>query len=59
MVGAVVSTTVTSNEPMSLLPLSSVALQLTVFRPSGNSEPDAGIHSMAGSGSVSSVAVTA
>nr|WP_240394198.1 hypothetical protein [Desertimonas flava] len=42
--GAVVSTTVTVNEPLPVLPAVSVAEQVTVVEPSANVEPDAGEH---------------
>src|SRR4051794_19216345 len=42
--GAVVSTTVTVNEPLLLFPAPSVAVQWTVVVPSGNVDPDPGPH---------------
>jgi hypothetical protein len=41
--GPVVSATVTVNEPAPLLPLASVAVQVTVVAPSGNVDPLAGV----------------
>ncbi len=44
-VGGVVSWTVTANETGALvLPALSVAVQVTVVVPSGNVEPEAGLH---------------
>ena len=54
--GAVVSSTVTVNEPLALLPEASVAVQVTVAVPSGKVEPDAGEQTTAGEGSTVSVA---
>src|SRR5260370_24712880 len=42
--GGVVSRTVTWNEPVAVLPWASLALQFTVVRPSGNEEPELGVH---------------
>ena len=56
-VGGVVSTTVIVNEPLALLPLASVAVQLTVVAPSANVLPEAA-QVTAGCGSTLSVAVT-
>ncbi len=56
--GAVVSCTVTVNDPDELLPAASVAVQVTVVVPSGNVLPDAGEQTTTGDGSLSSVAVT-
>jgi hypothetical protein len=46
IVGGVVSTpvTVTWNDALPVLPCASVAVQVTVVVPSGNVEPDAGVH---------------
>jgi hypothetical protein len=44
MCGGVVSWTVTWNEAVEVLPLVSVAEQLTVVVAIGNVEPDAGVH---------------
>ena len=41
-----------------LLPASSVAVQTTVVVPIGNTEPEGGVHTMVGVGSMLSVAVT-
>jgi hypothetical protein len=43
IVGGVVSTTITWNEAVDVLPLVSVAVQVTVVVPSGNVDPDAGV----------------
>ncbi len=47
----------TENEVCAELPESSVAVQLTVEEPSGNEEPDGGVHAMRQSASTLSVAV--
>src|SRR3989304_3235465 len=57
MVGPVVSTTFTINEPVDVFPAVSVAEQSTVVEPSGNVEPEAGEHDGATSPSTRSVAV--
>ena len=59
-VGAVVSTTVTMKEqPLTeVLPLASVAVQVTVVVPLGNVEPDAGVQVAVAPGQLS-VAVAA
>ena len=54
--GSVVSSTVTVNEPLALLPEASVAVQVTIVVPSGKVEPDAGEQVTAGEGSTASVA---
>jgi hypothetical protein len=41
--GAVVSWTVTVNEPVAVLPAPSVAVQVTVVAPRANSDPEAGV----------------
>ena len=40
--GSVVSRTTTSNEPTDVLPVASLALQVTLVVPSGKVEPEAG-----------------
>jgi hypothetical protein len=42
--GASVSLTVTVNEQLDMLPEASVTEQVTVVVPTGNVEPDAGLH---------------
>ena len=55
--GAMVSCTVTVNDPAPVLPAVSVAEHATVVVPSGKVAPDAGAHVTAGAaGAVSSVA---
>ena len=49
--------TVTSNVADAALPDASVAVQVTVVVPTGNTEPDAGSHATTGPGSTSSTAV--
>lgn len=56
MVGGVVSTTLTVNEPVLCFALASVALQLTVVEPSGKDEPEAGVQLTVGLGSTMSLA---
>ena len=56
-VGAVVSTTVTLNDPLDVLFESSVAVQVTGVVPSGKVLPDAGTQATVGVGSPPSVAV--
>ena len=51
IVGAVVSVTVTWNEPGAVLPLASVAVQLTVVVPTGNFVPELGVQLTVGFGS--------
>src|ERR687894_271249 len=58
-VGAVLSCTMTLNEPVASFPAASVAEQLTVVVPSGNVEPEAGSHVTGTEPSTASVAVTA
>ncbi len=55
--GPVLSTTVTVNEPLLELPESSVAVQVMVFAPNPNSEPDAGVQFTVGVASTTSLAV--
>jgi hypothetical protein len=55
--GPVVSATVTVKDAVPLLPLASVAVQLTVVAPSGNVDPLAGVHVTARGPSTRSVAV--
>jgi hypothetical protein len=55
--GSVESPTTTSNESLELLPLASVALQLTVVVPSANVDPDGGVHVTTGTPSTASLAV--
>ena len=56
--GGVVSTTVTVNDTVPVLPCESVALHVTIVVPSGNVEPDAGTQTTSAMGpSTSSVAV--
>jgi hypothetical protein len=43
IVGACISTTVTVNEHVAVLPLESVAVELTVVMPFGKAEPDGGL----------------
>ena len=57
MVGPVVSTTFTISEPVDELPWASVAEQLTVVNPSGNVDPEVGVHVVATSPSTMSVDV--
>jgi hypothetical protein len=57
VVGAVVSLTVTVNEPLAVLPLVSETEQLTVVVPSGNVEPEAGVQLTVREPSTRSVAV--
>jgi hypothetical protein len=52
-----VSTTVTVNEPLPVLPAASRAEQLTVVVPNGKVEPEAGLHVTGGFGVTASVAV--
>ena len=56
-VGAVVSTTVTAKVDVAVLPASSVAEQVTVVLPNGNSEPAVGEQATVGESSTPSVAV--
>ena len=56
--GAVVSTTVTSNDPDVVWPWLSVAVQSTGLVPRGNVAPEAGAHSMSTWSSAASVPVT-
>jgi len=56
-VGAVVSTTVTVNPPVAVLPDASRAVHVTGVEPSGNVAPDAGVHVTVGFGSLLSTAV--
>jgi hypothetical protein len=61
IIGGVVSVTVTMNEQVEagpLLPVASVAVQLTVVGPIGNVSPLVGVHTIVGFGSHASVAVT-
>src|SRR5262245_60667488 len=58
MTGGVVSLTVTWNVAVAVFPAASLAVQLTVVVPSGNSEPDAGVQLTATGPSTLSVAVT-
>src|SRR5664279_4126980 len=55
-IGAVVSTTVTVNPPVAVLPVASRAVHSTGVEPSGNAAPDAGLHVTVGFGSTRSVA---
>ena len=55
--GPVVSRTVTVNDPVAVLPAASVAEQLTVVVPSGNVEPEGGVHVTTGFAGFASVAV--
>src|SRR5262247_3942658 len=48
----------TRKVPSLRLPLSSVAVQRTVVKPSGKNDPDAGVHTTSGEGSLSSTADT-
>ena len=57
MAGAVVSSTVTVNEPVEVLPAESVAEQSTVVTPSANVELDAGTQSTETEPSTRSLAV--
>lgn len=57
MVGGVVSTTLTANEPVACFPLASVAVQLTVVDPIGKAEPEAGLQLTPGLASTMSLAV--
>jgi hypothetical protein len=57
MVGACVSTMVTVKEHIAVLPLPSVAVQLTVVTPTGNVAPDGGLQTTVGVPKLS-VAVT-
>ena len=57
--GPVVSVTRTVNDAgAALLPAASCALHVTVVSPTGNVDPDAGLHESTGLGSVSSLTVT-
>jgi hypothetical protein len=56
MVGAVESAIVMVNEHISMLPSESVAVQTTVFGPTGKVEPDAGTQATTGDGSQASEA---
>lgn len=58
-VGAVVSRTVTVNEPLPVLPAASVELQFTVVAPGANVEPEAGAHANAGLPLTASLALAA
>ena len=51
--GACVSLTVTVNEQLAVLPLASVAVQLTVVVPFGKKEPAAGVHAVPTPGQLS------
>ena len=53
IVGACVSFTVTVNEQLAVLPLVSVAVQLTVVVPFGKAEPDAGVQATVTPGQLS------
>ena len=55
--GSVVSSTVTVNEPVVLLPESSTAVHVTNVAPRGNLRPDAGEQATVGDGSTTSEAV--
>ena len=57
MTGAVVSTTVTLNDAVAVLPCASLALQFTVVVPIGNVEPDAGVQLTGVGPSTASVAL--
>src|SRR5690349_17759525 len=59
MIGAVLSVTVTGNEPEARLPAASVALHCTVVVPNANVEPDAGVHVTTGEAGLASVALAA
>ena len=54
--GALVSLTVTVKLAVALLPLASVAMQVTEVSPSGNSVPEAGVHTTVTGGEAVSVA---
>jgi hypothetical protein len=54
--GAVVSTTLTSNESLAVLPAESAAVQSTVVVPSANVEPEIGVQPNVGAGSTTSTA---
>ena len=58
-VGAVVSATVTANEPLAVFPAASRAVQVTVVVPSAKVEPEAAEHVTVGAGSTTSVALAA
>src|SRR5215212_1365898 len=58
MAGAVVSCTVTRNEPVFVCSLESVAVQVTVVEPKLNRLPEAGVHSTGTLPSTRSTAVT-
>jgi hypothetical protein len=51
--GAVVSLTVTTKLQVPVLPLASVAVQVTVVGPSGKTLPEAGAQAMVGFGQLS------
>jgi hypothetical protein len=55
--GGVVSCTMTLNEPVASFPAASVAVQVTSVVPSGNVEPEAGVHSGVIGPSTASLAV--
>jgi hypothetical protein len=59
-IGGVVSTTVTWNEAVAVFPAGSLAVQVTVVVPSGNLDPDGGVHTsvICDGGLSGSVAVT-
>jgi hypothetical protein len=57
--GAVVSVTVTVNEAIPVLPLLSIAVQPTVFIPTGNVDPLAGVQFAATPPSTTSLALAA
>src|SRR5262245_11960308 len=58
-VGGVVSTTLTMNEALPVLPAASVDVQVTVVWPSGNVLPEGGAHVVATAPSTRSVALAA
>jgi hypothetical protein len=53
IVGAVVSTVITVNEQVAVLPLASVAVQVTVVVPNGNVLPDGGLQATVTPGQLS------
>ena len=57
MVGGVVSSTVTWNDPVAVLPDASVALHDTVVVPKANVEPEVGVQVTVGEAGLASAAV--